>query len=69
MINASISLAAPLTGTGAPHLAPAVVERLGDVYVAGSSGTTIVATEVPVPDVPVDGPLRLYAPQPGNGRE
>ena len=75
MINAGISVATAVTGTGAPLASPAVVEgdgfveQLGDVNIAGKNGTTAVVAEVTFLDIPVDGALRLYAPQPGNGRE
>ena len=65
MIDAGISLATTRTGTGAPLSTAALdgdgfVEQFDDVH---------VAPEVSFLDVPVDGALRLYAPQPGNGRE
>jgi hypothetical protein len=62
LIDTGISLATTLTGTGAPLAAPAAVDGDGFVEQFGDA-------DVSFPDVPVDGALRLYAPQPGSGRE
>ena len=75
MINSGISLAMAPAGPDAPLTVPAAVdgegfvEQLGDLHVAGSNGTTTVAGDVALLDVRVGVALRLYAPQPGNGRE
>jgi hypothetical protein len=67
LIDTGISLATTRTGTGAA-LPIAAVD--GDAFVEQlNNETTTVAAGVTFLDVPVDGASRLYAPQPGNGRE
>ena len=67
MNNPGISLATRLTRTGRPLTAQAAVDA--DEFAEQLGGTTPVAADVTFLDVPVDGALRLYAPQPANGRE